>query len=376
MLRVAFVNENTLGHRSYLKPLALGINSICETDWFDAIPLPLDLNWFGNVSVPGIRRWGLDAGATRWRIAASCNALRQVKAENAKAPYSAIIVNTQSVALSFSRWRSCPPLLVCLDATFQQLAKTPWFAPGVIGRLAAPLMLAWLLKREVQLFQRAKYLLPWSEAAARSLRDDYGIESNKIRIVPPTVNIQHSHSKIMKNEQKRQILFMGGDFKRKGGQVLLEAFRRHLKKDWDLNIVTQSDVQEESGVRVYRGITHGSAAWLEQWQNADVFVFPSALETFGIVLLEAIAFGVPVISSQAGAANEILNKGKAGILLNDISVESIVSAIHLINEQPHTTVQRVENGLAHASKQYNKLENNKVLLALINNAANQSTAIK
>ena len=110
--------------------------------------------------------------------------------------------------------------------------------------------------------------------------------------------------------------------------------------------------------------------------NADLFVFPSALETFGIVLLEAIAFGVPVISSQAGAANEILNKGKAGILLNDISVESIVSAIHLINEQPHTTVQRVENGLAHASKQYNKLENNKVLLALINNAANQSTAIK
>jgi len=169
---------------------------------------------------------------------------------------------------------------------------------------------------------------------------------------------------------------MGGDFNRKGGQFLLEAFRRHLIKDWDLHIVTQSDLQEESGVSVYRGITHGSAAWLERWQNADVFVFPSALETFGIVLLEAIAFGVPVISSQAGAANEILNKGKAGILLNEISIKSIVSAVHLTNEQLHATAQRVENGLAHAGKQYSKLENTKVLLELINNAANQSNAIK
>ena len=379
MARVAFINENTLGHRSYLEPYAQSLkgmpNNCFDIDWHDVIPLPADLAWFGETSIRGLRRWGLDLGATRWRMAASQHALRLVRQAHSRRPYDAIVVNTQSVALSFARWRGCPPLLVCMDATFRQLAKTPWFASGTIGRCAAPLMLAWLFKREIQLFQKAKYLLPWSEAAARSLRDDYGIPTQKIHIVPPSVNIQPFQKKIRPIGQKRQILFIGGDFKRKGGPILLQAFRSYLRADWELHIVTQSDVQEEPGVKVYRGVTHGSVAWLERWQHADVFVFPSSLETFGIVLLEAIAFGIPVISSKAGAAIEILNDGKAGILLDEISPDSIVIALNSIIEKPYHTKVRVENGLDSAVNRYNVFANAVILSKLIHMFSNRDVAI-
>ena len=348
MARVAFINENTLGHRSYLEPYAQSLkgmpNNCFDIDWHDVIPLPADLAWFGETSIRGLRRWGLDLGATRWRMAASQHALRLVRQAHSRRPYDAIVVNTQSVALSFARWRGCPPLLVCMDATFRQLAKTPWFASGTIGRWAAPLMLAWLFKREIQLFQKAKYLLPWSEAAARSLRDDYGIPTQKIHIVPPSVNIQPFQKKIRPIGQKRQILFIGGDFKRKGGPILLQAFRSYLQADWDLHIVTQSDVQEESGVKVYRGVTHGSVAWLERWQHADVFVFPSSLETFGIVLVESLSFGVSVISSNVGAAADILDNGRAGILLNENSPKAIAHAVKLVESSQIETANRVRHG--------------------------------
>lgn len=352
MVRVAFVNENTLGHRSYLEPLADGLRSRIEIDWFNAAPLPPDLDWFGNASIRGLRRWGLDAGATRWRMAASHHALRQVTAKHAQEPYQAIVVNTQSVGLSFPRWRGCPPLLVCLDATFQQLAKTPWFAPGTIGRLAAPLMLAWLFKREMQLFRKAHYLLPWSEAAARSLRDHYGIKSHKIRILPPSVGNPVTRHKVKPPGQKRQILFMGGDFKRKGGPVLLEAFRSHLRKDWELHIVTQSEVQEEPGLVLHRGVARGSEAWIRHWQDADLFILPSIMETFGIVLVEALSFGVPVISSRAGAAEEILDNGRMGLLLDEVTPEAILAAVRCLEENPAETQARVVHGWAWARERY------------------------
>lgn len=352
MLRLAFVNENTLGHRSYLAPLAGALQALTglrfEIDWFDASPFPVDLAWFGTASIRGLRRWGLDAGATRWRIAASRHALRQVMAGHARKPYDSIVVNTQSVALSLARWRGCPPLVVCLDATFHQLARTPWLAPGVMGAWVAPLMLSWLIRRELQVFRRARLLLPWSELARRSLLEDYHAQKEMVHVLPPSCHGRELVLKVADPGRKRRLLFMGRDFNRKGGPVLLEAWRRFLREDFDLTLVTGSQIPEEPGLRVHGGVAHGSDAWLHHWREADLFVFPSTLETFGIVLVEALSFGVPVVCGKAGAAVEILDNGRAGLLMDHVSPDALAGCVHQAMGDQEGTKARVQNGLQRA----------------------------
>lgn len=361
MPRIAFVNENTLGHRSYLAPFAemlhFPASSRFEIDWFDAAPIPPDLAWFGNSSIRGLRRWGLDGGATRWRIAASRHALRQVMAGHRQKPYDAVVVNTQSVALALAKWRGCPPLFVCMDATFRQLARTPWLAPGTIGPWVAPIMLDWLFRREQQVFQRAAMLMPWSELARRSLQEEYRINPEKVRVLPPSCQQREPIPHTRQTGRRSQVLFMGSDFRRKGGPVLLEAWRRYLRATTDLHLVTSSDVPVEPGLVVHRGISHGSESWVHRWREADLFVFPSMLETFGIVLVEALSFGVPVISSRAGAAEEILDNGRAGMLLDVVSPEAIAGAVRQVLGNTADTRGRVDNGLVRVRERYNLAKN-------------------
>lgn len=56
----------------------------------------------------------------------------------------------------------------------------------------------------------------------------------------------------------------------------------------------------------------------ESYASADVFVFPSVTETFGIVMLEAMASGVPVAALPVGGPNDVVTQGVSGILSNDL----------------------------------------------------------
>ena len=235
MLRVAFANENTLGHGSYLPTYvrAFEADPGLEVAPLAAhvTPLPPDLRRFGEGSIRLLRRWGLDLGPTRWRLAASRHVRRQLEELHTREPLDAVVVNTQSVGLDLPWWPGCPPVVVCLDATFAQLARTPWLAPGVVGRLAAPLSLLYLRRLERELVRAAAGFLPWSDSVRRSLIVEYGVPVERIVILPPSVEPAGAADDPAREHpgQPRRILFIGGDFARKGGRVLLEAYRRHLR---------------------------------------------------------------------------------------------------------------------------------------------------
>ena len=152
---------------------------------------------------------------------------------------------------------------------------------------------------------------------------------------------------------------------RKGGPLLLEAFRGGLSAQADLHIITQSEVPPGPAVFVHRGVQAGSAAWHERWHQADVFVFPSALETFGIVLLEALAFHVPVVSSRAGAACDILEDGRNGILLHRVSPEAISAGIESVLTHPDAARERALRGRARVERDFDLAGNTARLADLI-----------
>jgi glycosyltransferase involved in cell wall biosynthesis len=68
------------------------------------------------------------------------------------------------------------------------------------------------------------------------------------------------------------------------------------------------------------------------YANADVFVFPSKNDTFGLTQLEAIASGTPVLAYKNTVSDEIIVSGKSGYLVEKFGMAAIVAAIELPRE--------------------------------------------
>lgn len=335
MKPILFLNENTLGHSSYLPRYAEEFARHPEygfsVEMLNVAPLPPEIEKQAAEPFRGAVRLGLGTHYRRWRELASAHAASLVHRRLAQSPApAAIVVNTQSVALDLPALLPPDlPLFVCLDATFTQLRYTPWFAPNALSRFLQPFTLGDLIDRERALFARAQGLLPWSEPVAESLRRDYRIPPERIRNLPPCLpeSTPLARPDPSPDDQPARLLFIGGDFQRKGGPALLECYTKYLTQRAELDVVTQTACPEVPGLRVHRQVRAWSPEWLALWNRADLFVFPSHLETFGIVLLEAHAFGVPVVASRSGAAEDLLAGGRAGWLLGAVRPESIRDAI-------------------------------------------------
>jgi hypothetical protein len=356
MIQVAFLDEGTLGHSSYLPRFVGELQRRPELGVLphvlQALPLPPNLSRWGNGYLPWFRKHGLDFGGSRWRHATSLHLSRQLEALRAGQKIDAVIVNTQSVGLALATVRELPPLFVCLDATFRELENSPWFAPTGLAKAAHPLTMGWLRRAERRLFQTAHRLLPWSEHTARSLRSDYGIPTEKITPLPPSMPQPPARPPGTREIRLPQILFLGGNFSRKGGPLLLKVHQEHFADQCELHIVTFDEKPTGKNIVVHHGVKAGSPEWLRRWHEANLFVFPSALETFGIVLIEALAFGTPVISSNVGAACEVLDQGQAGILLDRLDASCLTAAIRDCLDQPSRSAERAAIGLQHFRDHY------------------------
>ena len=59
--------------------------------------------------------------------------------------------------------------------------------------------------------------------------------------------------------------------------------------------------------------------------------FPSNLETFGIVLIEAMACGLPIITSNAEGCVDVIDRGKFGLIFKKNNVKDLVSKMNMIS---------------------------------------------
>lgn len=83
----------------------------------------------------------------------------------------------------------------------------------------------------------------------------------------------------------------------------------------------------------FAGFQEGAA--LAQWYaSADLFVFPSTTETFGNVILEAFASGLPVAAVNRGGARDLIEPGVNGVLVEPGNPDDFAAAIHALLERP------------------------------------------
>jgi glycosyltransferase involved in cell wall biosynthesis len=185
-------------------------------------------------------------------------------------------------------------------------------------------------------FRRCAALLPWSEWAAHSMIQDYGVPADRVHVIAPGVDIQRWTPALGPSpaRSRPQLLFVGGDFERKGGALLLDVYRTHLRHTVDLHLVTRAPVAPEPGVTVHRRFDPGSTGLLELYQRCDLLVVPTLADCFSMAAIEGMACGLPVVISAVGGIPEIVSDGISGSLVPPGDGLALLAAIDALLADP------------------------------------------
>ena len=171
-------------------------------------------------------------------------------------------------------------------------------------------------------FHAAKRIVFWSDWAAQSIIHDYGISPEIVSVIPPGVDlaaIASPDDKLYNGPIHKgliKLLFVGADFRRKGGDDVLDVYLKTFSAQTELHIVTGAEVHcSHPRVHIHRGVKAYSSRWQELYQQSDIFVLPTYHEAFGLVFAEAMAAGLPVVATNINAIPEIVTDGVTGFLI-------------------------------------------------------------
>jgi glycosyltransferase involved in cell wall biosynthesis len=141
------------------------------------------------------------------------------------------------------------------------------------------------------------------------------------------------------------LLYVGRVSREKGLEMLADAFRGLVNTGAPIALAVIGDgpyrEEMETSLTGYPALFTGYLAGeqLQQgYASADLFVFPSATDTFGNVVLEAQASGLPVIVSDEGGPRELMTDGETGLVFRAGSTVDLISAIRSMISVPQQII--------------------------------------
>ena len=284
------------------------------------VPFPRDLSiWAALQTVhPRLRRWKERYNVSRGRFYKLASTFRRRTSfcekvlEQHAGSYDAIFQISSMYAPSLA---ALPvPHILYVSYTMRLAAREwpPW-APYRSDREADE----WFALEEA-LYRGADQVLTTNEHARQSIIQDYGVSHDRVMTVGYGAPME-TLPEPKPPSSEPVVLFVGMDFERKGGRVLLKAFERVRRAVPGARLIIVGPPSRVVGP-VSEGVeVLGHVADRQRLQalyrQAAVFVLPSLCEPFGLVLLEAMAYGLPCIGTKVNAMPEIIADGETGLLV-------------------------------------------------------------
>ncbi len=231
-------------------------------------------------------------------------------------------------------------------------------------------LVRWDVRRERWLVRLADRIVTHSEAHRRRMAGELRIDPGHIHVVHLGVPVHPSFSRPARQESGLTVVHLGRMEKRKGVTDLLCAIPQVLSEVPETRFLfIGSDrphcpggrthaqfIREEFPAAVQEKISLLGKLPDEEvdriLQQADLLVSPSLYESFGLVLPEAMRWGLPVIGSTAGAIPEIVEDGKTGLLVPPASPGELAQAIIALLVDPERRCALGEQGRRHVERHF------------------------
>jgi len=203
--------------------------------------------------------------------------------------------------------------------------------------------------------RKATKIIAISEATKRDVVEIVGINNSKIRVLYLGVDNVLINTSLGKNlSEIPYFLFVGHPEPRRGIEYLIEAFDLFLKKNpaYKLIIVGKDNEYRNNLIKKVRslGIEEkvfftgfiSSEKLSSLYLHAEAFIYPSLYEGFGLTILEAMAHGCPVITTNISSLPEVAND--AAITILPSNVEDLLNAMLNIRNDPSLRSKMVAKG--------------------------------
>jgi len=358
-----FVLEQSLGHVTHAKNLLTNVARDPE----------VHAHW-GLIDFEAIGIAGrIPLYRSNWTMRAGVRAYQEVARMNRKTRLDALFFHTQVPAVLAQRWLRKIPGIVSLDATPRQYDELGAFYKHEQG----PAWLeAWKWRLNRDCFRSARRIVAWAEWTKLGLVNGYEVPADKITVIPPGVNVREWRRPMPRvpHTGPVKILFVGGDLERKGGLVLLEAFRSLRDLGLQLHLVTRDRLAPEPGVFVYNNLEANSQPLKDLYHTCDIFALPTFGDCLPMVLSEAGASGMAIISTNVAAIPEIVRNGETGLTVPAGDAVALTRALQDLATNPAFRATLGERAMAHVTRHYDAPTNASRLLGLLKAEANAARA--
>jgi glycosyltransferase involved in cell wall biosynthesis len=168
---------------------------------------------------------------------------------------------------------------------------------------------------------------------AREIYIKRGLPRRKVDVIAPGFDVPALPER--KRGESVNFLFVGREFERKGGPLVVEAFARlrESHKHVSLTVITRDpqQVPQIAGLTAHPFMDRAKL-YGEIYPAADVFVMPTEAEGWGFTNAEAMSFALPVISTRISAIPEIIDDGVTGMLIEPGDSDALLRAMRRLAE--------------------------------------------
>jgi glycosyltransferase involved in cell wall biosynthesis len=254
---------------------------------------------------------GLDFRTLRWHLVQALRARRALRSELRAWPADIVHVHSHSIALAMASTMRAVPVALSVDTTVHDWWSMPAWRDAQTRHGAVTIAPSAALERRA--LERAALVVAWTAWARRSI--ERSAAGARVIEHHPGLDLERYRPAPRRPRERPRVLFVGGRFAAKGGEDLLDALAGQLGESVEVDLVTPADVPERPGVRVHR-LGPSDPRLLDLQQQADLFCLPTKADAVPWAVLEAMACGTPVLSTRVGAIPDLLEDGRAGLLVS------------------------------------------------------------
>jgi glycosyltransferase involved in cell wall biosynthesis len=204
--------------------------------------------------------------------------------------------------------------------------------------LGLPIKKDALFRLQRKVLRDCPTFLCWTDSIMENLEQVYGVKRSALFKVHAPFLTENLDIPPRPTPSKPRVLFVGGDLKRKGGDVLLDGWKKSLKDKCTLTMMTNDPSANVDGIHYLPGVTYGSEIHRKTYEEHDILILPTNFDAYPQVIGEAAAAGLAVITTKfALGAKEVVLYGESGYITDSQSecltrLEDLISSPARIDE--------------------------------------------